>query len=168
MPAVEKIKRPLIAHFLDTSRASSYTDAEWARLGVNVTEASTEYNPQTESEQDIVSDSASTEITGYQPSMPVSQQCTKGDPVFEFVTELRRSRATLADSHTWLLNVDLWDTDDDGSSYASEVQEVSVQIDTYGGAGGETPVQEFTINFIGDPIKGKTTITGGTPKFTAS
>ena len=82
--ATEKIKRPLIAHFLDTSdKKGEYSDAKWARIGKNVTEASTDYGAQTETEQDIISDSATTEITGYQPTMSVSQQCTKGDDVFE-------------------------------------------------------------------------------------
>lgn len=163
---MEKIKRPLIAHFLDISQASSYGDAQWSRLGFNVTEASTEYNPQTETEQDITADSASTEITGYQPSMSVSQQCTKGDPVFEFVTELRRTRATMSEAHTWLLNVDLWDNS--GSTYSAEVQEVSVQVDTYGGAGGEAPVQDYTLNFVGDPIPGTVSMASGEPVFTAN
>lgn len=166
---MEKIKRPLIAHFLDTTQAPTYTDAEWHRLGYNVTEASTEYNAQSETEQDIVSDSAATEITGYQPTMPVTQQCTKGDPVFELVTKLRRMRATLSDSHTWLLNVDMWDSSGSGDSvsYKAEVQEVSVQVDTYGGAGGKSPTQEFTLNFVGDPIPGTVTVASGAPVFTA-
>ena len=167
--ATEKIKRPLIAHFLDVSQAPLYTGAEWARLGKNVTEASTEYNPQSETEQDIISDSATTETTGYQPTMPVSQQCTKGDPVFELVTKLRRKRATLSECHSWVMNVDMWDyTGTEGSrTYVGEVQEVSIQVDTYGGAGGEAPVQEFTLNYVGDPIPGKVTITGAVPTFTA-
>lgn len=82
---MEKIKRALIAHFLDTKQSETYSAAEWNRLGINVTEASTEYNPQSETSQDIVSDSASTDLTGYQPTMPVSQQCTKGDPVYELI-----------------------------------------------------------------------------------
>lgn len=165
--ATEKIKRPLIAHFLDTSQAEDYASAKWERLGVNVTEASTEYNPQTETEQDIVSDSATTEVTGYQPTMPVSQQCTKGDPVYEFVTKLRRTRATMGEAHTWMLNVDLWDKGTEDSKYAAEVQEVAVQVDTYGGAGGEAPVQEFTVNYVGDPIPGKVTMEAGNPTFAA-
>lgn len=164
--ATEKIKRPLIAHFLDTTQAEEYATAGWKRLGVNVTEASTEYNPQTETEQDIVSDSATTEVTGYQPTMPVSQTCTKGDPVYEFITKLRRTRATMAECHTWMLNVDLWDVTEE-TKYAAEVQEVAVQVDTYGGAGGEAPVQEFTLNFVGDPIPGKVTMAEGVPTFTA-
>lgn len=164
--ATEKIKRPLIAHFLDTSQAEAYSAAEWARVGVNVTDASVEYNPQTETEQDIVSNSASTDVTGYQPTMPVSQKCTKGDPVFDFITKLRRARATMGDAHTWALNVDLWDVTEE-TKYAAEVQEVTIQVDTYGGAGGEAPVQEYTINYVGDPIPGKVTMAGGVPTFTA-
>ena len=161
----EKIKRPLIATFLDTSKAAEYSSATWTRVGLNVTEASTEYNPQTETEQDIISNSATTDITGYQPSMPVSQQCTKGDPIFEFITKLRRNRAILSEAHTWLLNVDLWD--ETSGKYVAEVQEVSISVETYGGAGGETPVQDFTINYIGDPIKGTVTMAGAVPTFVA-
>ena len=154
MAATEKVKRPLIAHFLDVLQSPTWAGAEWERLGKNVTDASVSFNPQTETEQDIISDSATTEITGYQPNMPVSQQCTKGDPIFDFVTKLRRKRAVLGDSHSWVLNVDLYDFTGTGETkiYVGEVQECSVQVDEYGGAGGETPTQSFTINYIGDPI----------------
>lgn len=168
MATIEKIKRPLIAHFLDTAKAPDYTTGTtWKRIGLNVTDMSIDYGAQTETEQDIVSNSATTDVTGYQPTSAVSQQCTKGDEIFTFITELRRNRAILGDCQTWLLNVDLWDSSGTGSTtYQAEVQRVSIQVDTYGGAGGETPVQEFTINFVGDPIKGTVTLTDGTPTFT--
>lgn len=163
---MEKIKRALIAHFLDTKQSEAYSVAEWSRLGINVTEASTEYNPQSETSQDIVSDSASTDLTGYQPTMPVSQQCTKGDPVYELINKLRRNRATMGDSYSWLLNVDLYDVT--GSAYAAEVQRVSIQVDTYGGTGGEAPVLAYTLNYVGDPVQGTVTMTSGEPTFTAT
>ena len=164
----EKIKRSLIAHFLDTSKGAEYSAATWARLGLNVTDMSIDYGAQTETEQDIISNSATTDVTGYQPTSAVSQQCTKGDDIFDFITELRRSRAILGDCQTWMLNIDMWDsTSGSGSaSYKAEVQKVSIQVDTYGGAGGETPTQEFTINFIGDPVQGTATIADGVPTFT--
>lgn len=167
-----KIKRPLIAHFLDTAKSDSYsaTGVTWKRIGNNVTDMSIDYGAQTETEQDIVSNSATTDVTGYQPTSAVSQQCTKGDPIFAFITELRRSRAILGDCQTWMLNVDMWDSTGEGNSttYAAEVQRVSVQVDTYGGAGGETPTQEFTINFLGDPVRGTVTVSDGVPSFTAT
>lgn len=168
--AIEKIKRSAIAHFLDTSKSSDYANATWKRVGKNVDSASVEYNPQTETEQDIISESATTELTGYQPTMPISQKCSKGDEVYEFINGLRRKRSTMSDAHTWLLNVDLYDkTESDVSAtYSAEVQEVSVQVDTYGGDGGEAPVLEYTFNYVGDPIPGKVTISDGAPSFTAT
>lgn len=171
-----KIKRPLIAHFLDIRKSDEYTSANigWKRIGNNVTDMSIDYGAQTETEQDIVSNSATTDVTGYQPTSAVSQQCTKGDDIFEFITSLRRARAILGECQTWMLNVDMWDDTTTGeganavTTYSAEVQKVSVQVDTYGGAGGETPTQEFTINFLGDPIPGTVTITGGVPAFTAA
>lgn len=167
---VEKIKRSLIAHFLDTAKSATYSAATWAKIGLNVTDMSIDYGAQTETEQDIISNSASTDVTGYQPTSAVSQQCTKGDPIFTFVTELRRNRAILGEAHTWMLNVDLWDstTVSEVTTYKAEVQEVAIQVDTYGGAGGETPVQEYTINFVGDPVHGTCVIAASVPTFTAT
>ena len=170
MAITEKIKRSLIAHFLDVSdKMGEYSDAKWARVSKNVTSASIDYGPQTETEQDIGSSSATTELTGYQPNMAVSQQCTKGDPVYEFITKKRRMRAILSDAHAWCLNVDLWDVTGEGASatYVAEVQEVSIQMDNYGGDGDATPTQEFTMNYVGDPIPGTVKITDGAPVFTA-
>lgn len=182
--ATEKIKRPLIAHFLDTAATPASTTAHgldvggvvrdipstftWKRIGTNVTDMSIDFGAQTETEQDIVSNSATTDVTGYQPTSAVAQQCTKGDPIFEFITGLRRKRAILGDAQTWMLNVDLWDSSGSSTAvtYAAELQQVSVQVDNYGGAGGETPTQEYTINFIGDPITGTVSVTSGVPTFT--
>ena len=100
MATTEKVKRSLIAHFLDTSdKMGEYSAANWARVGKNVTSAAIDFGAQTETEQDIISSSATTELTGYQPNMSVSQQCTKGDPVYTFITKKRRARAILADAH---------------------------------------------------------------------
>lgn len=176
----EKIKRPLIAHYLNTAASTGSVQKvktvsdevkeipqsfTWKRIGVNVTDMSIDYGAQTETEQDIVSSSATTDVTGYQPTSAVSQQCTKGDPIFDYITNMRRTRAILGDCHTYMLNVDLWD--ETSGEYKAEVQEVSIQVDTYGGAGGETPVQEFTINFVGDPVAGTVALESGVAVFTA-
>lgn len=239
----EKIKRSLIAHFINTS--DSDDDVVWSRAGINVTDMSIDYGAQTETSQDVVSDSATTDITAYQVTSAISQQCTKGDPVYDYVNKLRRLRSLLEEAHTQGLNVDLWDmriffliklangrgliyyNDKDFSTtaqtmsgdgekvylfywdvgsnylkrvltdgtvastffpvtystedipvytsakpfndtlmagnvlecaitgaYRAEKQDVAVQIDTYGGAGGETPTLDYTLNFLGDPELG--------------
>lgn len=93
MATTEKVKRSLIAHFLDTSdKMGEYSGAKWARVGKNVTSAAIDFGAQTETEQDIISSSATTELTGYQPNMSVSQQCTKGDRIHVHHQEAPRTR----------------------------------------------------------------------------
>lgn len=157
MTTVEKIKRKLQAIYIDTT--PSGTTPTYDLIGVNVSEATINYNPQTNTEQDIISDTASTEIVGYQPNVSITQQVSKGDPAFEFVNALRRQRATLADSYTSVILVDLYDeTTQNSGIYFAEKQNCSIQIDSYGGAGSEPLSISFTINFRGDGIDGKFTL----------
>ena len=134
---MKKIKRSLFKTFIDTTPTGE--SSTYNLLGVNVSELSVDYAPQSESSVDIVSDSADTEITSYQPTAGVSAVATEDDPVFEFVNGLRRSRAVLDDACT--------------------------SIDSYGGAGGESLKIEYTINYRGDPVKG--TFAVATKAFTA-
>lgn len=67
---MKKIKRSLFRTFLDTTPAGE--TPTYNLLGVNVSELSVDYAPQSESSVDIVSDSADTEITSYQPTAGVS------------------------------------------------------------------------------------------------
>lgn len=164
-----KIKRKLQAAYLNIKPAES--EAEYVLLGLNVSEATINYNPQTTTEQDIISDTASTDIVGYQPTMPITQHATKNDPVFEFVNNIRRKRSVLADSYTDVILVDLYDEVMDTSEpetlkgYKAEKQECSIQIDTYGGAGTDPLSIGYTINFRGDGVDGVFNVT--TKTFTA-
>lgn len=161
---MKKIKRSLFRTFLDTTPAGE--TPTYNLLGVNVSELSVDYAPQSESSVDIISDSADTEITSYQPTASVSAVATEDDPVFEFINELRRSRAVLDDACTSIVNVDLYNpVSDSPDSYVAEKQDVSIQIDSYGGAGGESLKIEYTINYRGDPVKGTFSVASKT--FTA-
>lgn len=149
----EKVKRSLQATYLNVAGAGADSE-KYALLGVNVSELSISYNPQTNTEQDVVSDSASTDLTGYQPSAAVSQSATKGDEVYDYINGLRRKRAILADSYSDIILVDLYETPASGSAYPAERQPVSIQIDTYGGAGTDPLSIEYTLNFRGDAEQG--------------
>lgn len=146
------IKRSLFATFLNTTPDEE--SETWSLMGKGVTEMSIAYNPQVTTEQDVTQDTANSEVTGYQPNMPAEGSARKGDAVYEYVNKLRKNRAVFADCETQVLNVDLYDGDDtDG--YAAEKQDVAVQVDTYGGSGGEALTLGFTLNYKGDPVKGK-------------
>jgi len=158
---VEKVKRKLQAIYIDTTPTEATKTYEL--IGVNVSEATINYNPQVNTEQDIVSDTASSEIVGYQPNVSITQQVSKNDPAFEFINAIRRSRATLADSYTSIVLVDLYDeTTSNSGIYVAEQQNCSIQIDSYGGAGSEPLSIAFTINFRGDGVDGQFTLSSKT------
>jgi len=148
----EKVKRSLFKTFLNV--APSEQEADYALLGEGVTSAEIQYNPQTTEETYIHQDSGVTEIESYRPTMPIEASCVAGDDVFDFVDGLRRGRAVLDDAKTDIINV--WVYEVEGlAGYPAEQQEVSVQVDSFGGAGGETNKINFTINFLGDPVVGE-------------
>lgn len=143
-----KVQRYGMLTFINTTPKED--TSKYALLGYGITESSIAYNPQTEEETYIHESSASTEVTGYQPTMSVTAQVYKGDEAFEFLDNLRLRRAILIDAQTDIVNVYLYM---DGTINA-ERQTVSCQFDDFGGAGGESLSFSYTLNFKGDPDLG--------------
>lgn len=157
MPDYTKIKRSQIATFIDTTPGSAAT---YKILGIGITSYGIAYNPQTESEQWIIHDNASTTVTGNQKSGDVEQRMYKGDPCFEYVNGLRDK--TGGDLETTALDVDMWDASD--GAYKAKKQNVTIAVTSYGGDVNATI--GYTLYYNGDPIEGTVTITDGVPTFT--
>ena len=161
---MEKLKRSLFAAFLNTAESGASTPT-WSRMGKGITSQTISYNPESNSEQYIHEDSATTTLDSYAPTMNGAMTAYSGEPIFDFVDGLRKKRAVGSAAETDVLLVYIYDKSDDGK-YAAEKQHVSVQIDDFGGdAGGTLPIN-FTLNFMGDAVPGTATIAGGTPTFT--
>lgn len=137
--------------FINT--APSEEAASYALIGDGVTELSVAYNPQTTTEQFIIDDTATTEVTGYQPNAPVTKRAIKDDPEFQFVNDLRRRRAVMDDAKTDVILVDAYETGADGA-YPAQRQPVTIQIDSYGGAASDPLSIGYTINWCGEPTDG--------------
>lgn len=146
-----KVKRSKLAIFLDTSGGEE--TAEWALIGNGVTEQTIAYNPTTSDEVYIHQDSGTTDVESYKPNIPTPMTAIKGDPVFDYVDGLRKARAIGADARTKICIVYLYDTETTGA-YPAEQNDCSIQIDDFGGAGGESATINFTINLIGDAVVG--------------
>ena len=146
-----KVKRSKLAIFLDTSGGEE--TAEWALIGNGVTEQTIAYNPTTSDEVYIHQDSGTTDVESYKPNIPTPMTAIKGDPVFDYVDGLRKARAVGADARTKICIVYLYDTETTGA-YPAEQNDCSIQIDDFGGAGGESATINFTINLIGDAVVG--------------
>ena len=158
-----KAKRSQYYTFLNVGTAES---PKWAREGKFASELTAQMNPQTSTTQDVTQDTAETDITGYQPSMGISKSVSKTDPTFEFIDDIRRKRKILSDAYTQILNVDVFNPNSDGS-YPAELQDISVQIDSFGGPASDPLTIAYTYNYRGDPKTGKATISGGTVTFEA-
>ena len=159
MADYEKIKRSQIATFIDTTPNSSAT---YKILGVGISSYGISYNPQTEQEQWIINDNATTSVTGMQKSGEVEQRMYKGDPCFEFVNGLRDK--TGAECETTALDVDMWDATN--STYKAKKQDITIAVTSYGGEVNASI--GYTIYYNGDPIEGTVTIADGVPTFTPS
>lgn len=146
-----KVKRSKLAIFLDTSGGEE--TAEWALIGDGVTEQTIAYNPTTSDEVYIHQDSGTVDVESYKPNIPTPMTAIKGDPVFDYVDGLRKTRAIGADARTKICIVYLYETETTGA-YPAEQNDCSIQIDDFGGAGGESATINFTINLIGDAVVG--------------
>lgn len=156
-----KIKRSKFAAFLNTGTSSTET---WSLIGDGVTSMAISYNPQTSDETYIHQDSGTTDVESYKPTSSVPMTAIAGDPVFDFVDNLRKTRAVMEDARTEICLVNLYETETAGA-YPAEKNVCSIQIDDFGGDGGGSAVINFTINFVGDAVKG--TFSPTTKKFTA-
>jgi hypothetical protein len=145
-----KIKRSQVAIFLNTGTSASPT---WSLIGEGVTEQTIAYNPQTSDETYVHQDSGTTDIESYKPTIPTPMTAIKGDEVFDFVDEIRKKRKVLADARSEVCIVYLYETPTSGA-YEAEKSICSIQVDDFGGPGGESAKMNFTINLIGDPVLG--------------
>lgn len=159
-----KAKRSLWYTFLNTGTDTSPT---WVREGKFASDMTVQMNPQTSTAQDVTQDTAETDITGYQPNIPVSKSVSKTDPAFKFIDEIRRKRKILSDAYAQILNVDVFNESDSGT-YPAELQNVSIQIDSFGGSAADPLTISYTYNYRGDPVPGTATISDGSVSFTAS
>ena len=154
-----KIKRSLFQTFLDIDPDNE----DYQLLGEGVVDGKIDYNPKTLEEQYISEDAATIAVEGYAPTMPVEQTCINGDSVFEFIDQLRKTQAILGDAETTIVNVWMYETGGP-SAYPAEQRAVSIQVDDFGGPGGEANKINYTINYIGDPVAG--TFDAGDSSFT--
>ena len=149
---IVKNKRSQYQKFLDITPNSS---ASYKVIGIGISEASVEFNPQVDTEQWIIEDTARNDHSGNQKQLSVTQKCYKGDPEFEFVNAGRDKLNYV--SH--ILEIDTWNGTN--GSYPAKKSDCLITVTSYSGE-----EIEYTIYFNGDPIDGTASIADGVPSFT--
>ena len=159
----KKVTRDQIATYLNTTPSSEKT---WNIVGVGVSELGQNYNPQVNTEKWIIHKNATSSLESYQIQGDVSQKCYFGDPVFDFVNNLRRIAGVGSAVETQVLDIDLYDSTGEAPAitYKATEYDCIVVINSY--ASGETPVIDYTIHYNGDPRLGTVSIADKKPTFT--
>ena len=149
---IVKNKRSQYQKFLDITPNSS---ASWKVIGIGISEANIDYNPQVDTEKWIIEDSARNDHTSNQKQLSVTQKCYKNDPEFEYINGCRDKLNCV--SH--VLEIDTWNGNN--GSYPAKKSDCLITVTSYSGE-----EIEYTIYFNGDPTDGTATISDGEPSFT--
>ncbi len=155
-------KRTEIATFLNITPTEETEDFELA--GYYQTTGEYSYDASETDETYIVDDNPTTVVEKYKVSMDNEQKCYIGDPVYDFINNLRRKRAIGSEAETTTLCVEKYDVNEEGEFYA-EKSKCSISISKFGGDGGQTPMIGYKINLNGDPIYGRVKIENGKVTF---
>lgn len=150
--AETKIKRSKFALFIDTTPTGG--SRTWALIGTGFTTASINYNPEVTTEGYIHQDNKSAVLENYAPTIQIEGKAINEETVFEYIDNLRRTRAVGSDAETSILMVYKYETPVSTDQYPAEKQPVTIAIDTYGGDAVKTLQHSFTIHFNGDPTTG--------------
>lgn len=161
MATMEKIKRSLFATFLNTGTSGA---ENWARMGKGITSQSISYNPNVTTEQYIDEDNAYSSVDSYAPSLDGTQTCYKGDPVFEYIDNLRQTRAVGAALETEVLFVYMYAGT--SGSFKAEKNKCVIQLGEYGGDGGGNVTMTYTIGLNCDPVVGTASVAESKVTFT--
>lgn len=154
---IDEIISKQFVRFIDTTPNSTPT---WVVVGVGIEDgnANIDYNNNVDRVKWIIDKNARTKVNGSDKQMGVQQSSYKGDPCFEFVNDARDTTGL----KTHVLEIDTWDEISTGH-YASKMSDATILVETY--SGNEI---NWNLYFDGDPTSGTSTITSGTPSFTAT
>lgn len=172
-------KRSLLCTYLRTN-AMSEQNPTWSLIGNGFSTNSISYEPDSEDNQYINQDSATTILKRYKPTMSlegviemtkkdikssnesieINGESYEMDPVFAYVNNLRRTREI--SNETEILIVELYTGNLNKGANVFENcnaqrQKVNMQVDEFGGDAGDTISFSATVNFQGDPTNSSDT-----------
>lgn len=155
------VKKHLIRPFLNKGTSES---PEWIQIK-KATDYSRSMNPVTEERDFIADEQASTVITGYKPSEPLTVTMFKGEKDFDLFYDLYKKRAIGSDAEKEFLLVYLFDSKEVGGKtyYYADKTMASITVDELNAVDSTLSI---TVYENGTPDKGYVEIVDGVPAFT--
>lgn len=157
--ALERLKKHKTIPFLNTATDDKPT---WARIGKS-TIFDLVLNPQTEDNDFIEDEMATTEIMSYKPELAQELQCNKGDPAFDFLYDMFFNLPTGEDVKKNMLIVFAGNTGTEDAPKFKAWNTTSTLILDHFDSVAEKIYFKFSIIKI---VRGTATVTDGVPEFT--
>ena len=157
-----KIERKYLAHYINAA-AIGTDGAEYERLGKDLEEFSPELAAQVDTKKNILGQT-SILISSYEKTGSVEPYYAEsGSALFTRLQDIIDNSRVLDELKTDVVEVKLWETNEDGS-YPAIREEAYIEVTSYGGdtTGYQIP---FTLHFTGNKVKG--TFDVNTKAFTA-
>lgn len=146
--------------FLQAIKLGAITD--YKVFGWGAPEVSIEYETEEETTRWVVQKAGATRNKGYTLSSSVDIVVLTDDPLFKEFDIIRRGLLTGEKAMGKLLNVNLYDSDEEApKSVSGEEFDIQVSINTFGGASEDDLGLSLTINYQGAPTLGQVAITYG-------
>ena len=159
-----KIERKYLAHFINAAAIGS-EQAVYERLGKDLEEFSPSLSAQVDTKKNILGET-SVLISSYEKTASVEPYYAEsGSVLFERLQDIIDNSRVLDDLKSDVVEVKLWDAEENGTTYPAVKEEVFIEVTSYGGdtTGYQIP---FTVHFTGNKVKG--TFNVSTKTFTAA
>jgi hypothetical protein len=148
----KKIERKYFAHYINAKTPGASADL-YVRLGKDLEEYSPELGAQIDKTNNILGET-SIKISSYEKQGSVEPlYAEKGDPLFARLQAIIDNVMTLDDLMADTVEVKLWETPEDGSSYPAVREKVFIEVASYGGdtTGYQIP---FNLHYTGERVMG--------------
>lgn len=147
--------------FLDASFGSG--EPKWFLIGKDIEEMSVELNPDVESKQNILGETAVVD-NGYQPSMTADPYyANPEDSIYPKIKDIAFKRLTGDLCKTKILEVIV--EDDAAEAHEAYIEDVVVKPQSYGGGTSGVNIP-YDVHFDGNRKAGTVKIVDGVPTFT--
>ena len=147
--------------FLDASFGSG--ESRWFLIGKDIEEMSVELNPDVETKQNIIGETAVVD-NGYQPSMTADPYyANPEDSIYPKIKEIAFNRLTGDACKTKILEVIV--EDDAAEAHEAYIEDVVVKPQSYGGGTSGVNIP-YDVHFDGNRKAGTVKIVDGVPTFT--
>ncbi len=149
---IETVQRYQVADYIDVGTDTG--EYEFMGTGFNTLDESP--SAQNDQKTYICDKSATTTIKGYQTQFPFDTDLVKSERAVMFLYDIGRNQKTGADAMTNYVRVELFNpVEGKENTFTARAFQVSAEISSFAGAGGETIKVTGNLNNVGSFIDGE-------------